>query len=415
MAITYSDTPDVDTDADTLSWAAVTRASGFDTFAATPTSANFAALITDETGSGSLVFATSPTLETPTLGVATATSLTTGTVTLNSTDTFGLIYTNTDPGALGPVIKLVHSSASPAASDVVGALNIYGKDSGGNEELYGYFQTLIVSPTNGAETSFSQMGSKSNGVRINNGLYFANGSATSDMGQSTVNAAGYYINGTSIFSAPAISNTVVTGYIRLQDETNGIQFLEAGGLTRWVYGLRTDIGGNDTDLVWYSNSTGLEMALAFSGGLKLGAPTGGFKGTGTLNATAVYDDNTLLTCYVLDAALDGQIDMAKWDEKVPNREIPAEGEQPASVEVRIHEDARKFEARLGGKYDPLDIDKYAAHWKEKRHLTSMPNEATFDPEKGMAIGSWVQRLIETVEIQAVHIDNLNQRLKAAGL
>lgn len=63
-------------DADLASWAGVTRASGFDTFAATPSSANFAALVTGETGTGALVFATSPTLVTPVLGAASATSLT---------------------------------------------------------------------------------------------------------------------------------------------------------------------------------------------------------------------------------------------------------------------------------------------------------------------------------------------------
>jgi hypothetical protein len=45
------------------------------TFLQTPTSANLAAALTDETGSGSAVFATSPTLVTPVLGVATATSV----------------------------------------------------------------------------------------------------------------------------------------------------------------------------------------------------------------------------------------------------------------------------------------------------------------------------------------------------
>lgn len=45
------------------------------TFLATPSSANLAAAVTDETGSGSLVFATSPTLVTPALGAATATSI----------------------------------------------------------------------------------------------------------------------------------------------------------------------------------------------------------------------------------------------------------------------------------------------------------------------------------------------------
>lgn len=43
-------------------------------FLATPSSANLAAALTDETGSGAAVFATSPTLVTPALGVATGTS-----------------------------------------------------------------------------------------------------------------------------------------------------------------------------------------------------------------------------------------------------------------------------------------------------------------------------------------------------
>lgn len=48
---------------------------GVATFLATPSSANFAAAVTGETGTGAVVFATSPTLVTPVLGVAAATSL----------------------------------------------------------------------------------------------------------------------------------------------------------------------------------------------------------------------------------------------------------------------------------------------------------------------------------------------------
>jgi hypothetical protein len=48
---------------------------GVATFLGTPSSANLASAVTDETGSGSLVFATSPTLVTPTLGAASATSV----------------------------------------------------------------------------------------------------------------------------------------------------------------------------------------------------------------------------------------------------------------------------------------------------------------------------------------------------
>ena len=45
----------------------VTTAAGALTFLGTPTSANLAALLTDETGTGANVFATSPTLTTPTI------------------------------------------------------------------------------------------------------------------------------------------------------------------------------------------------------------------------------------------------------------------------------------------------------------------------------------------------------------
>jgi len=45
------------------------------TFLGTPSSANLASAVTDETGSGALVFANTPTLVTPVLGVATATSI----------------------------------------------------------------------------------------------------------------------------------------------------------------------------------------------------------------------------------------------------------------------------------------------------------------------------------------------------
>lgn len=48
---------------------------GVQTFLGTPSSANLAAAVTDETGSGALVFATSPTLVTPNIGAATGTSL----------------------------------------------------------------------------------------------------------------------------------------------------------------------------------------------------------------------------------------------------------------------------------------------------------------------------------------------------
>ena len=60
-------------------------ATGIATFLATPSSANLASAITDETGSSTLVFSNSPTLTTPTLGVASATSINKVTITAPAT------------------------------------------------------------------------------------------------------------------------------------------------------------------------------------------------------------------------------------------------------------------------------------------------------------------------------------------
>jgi len=64
-----------------------TTGTGILTFLGTPSSANLAAAVTDETGSGSLVFATSPSLTTPVLG--TPTSGTLSNCTVDGTDAVG--------------------------------------------------------------------------------------------------------------------------------------------------------------------------------------------------------------------------------------------------------------------------------------------------------------------------------------
>lgn len=63
---------------------------GIATWLATPSSANLIAAVTDETGTGALVFATSPTLVTPALGTPSAVVLTNGTGLPISTGVSGL-------------------------------------------------------------------------------------------------------------------------------------------------------------------------------------------------------------------------------------------------------------------------------------------------------------------------------------
>lgn len=90
---------------------------GVATFLSIPTSVNLAAAVTDETGTGSLVFATSPTLVTPILGVAKATSLST-TAPVTKTTSFTLADSENWIIANGASANV--TATLPAASSWVG-------------------------------------------------------------------------------------------------------------------------------------------------------------------------------------------------------------------------------------------------------------------------------------------------------
>lgn len=106
--------------------ATTTPGTGVATFLATPSSANLAAAITDETGSGLAVFATSPTLTTPTIGVATATSVnkmaitapaTSSTLAVANSKTFTVNNTLTLAGTDSTTMTFPSTSATVARTD----------------------------------------------------------------------------------------------------------------------------------------------------------------------------------------------------------------------------------------------------------------------------------------------------------
>lgn len=84
---------------------------GVATFLGTPSSANLRTAVTDETGTGALVFASTPTLVTPVLGVATATSVATGPI-------FGTIQSLSGPGAVN-ITTLTTAFTSTAAGNAL--------------------------------------------------------------------------------------------------------------------------------------------------------------------------------------------------------------------------------------------------------------------------------------------------------
>ena len=85
------------------------------TFLATPSSANLAAAVTGDTGSGALVFATSPTLVTPLLGTPTSGTLTNCTLPQLSAST-GSTLVSTTSGGTGAVTRTVASRLNDTVS-----------------------------------------------------------------------------------------------------------------------------------------------------------------------------------------------------------------------------------------------------------------------------------------------------------
>ena len=97
--------------------------SGVAAFLATPSSANLATALTDETGSGALVFANTPTLVTPNIGAATGTSLVlSGNLTVNGTTT---TISSTTLSIADKNIELAQGSVTEAAADG-GGLTLHG-------------------------------------------------------------------------------------------------------------------------------------------------------------------------------------------------------------------------------------------------------------------------------------------------
>jgi hypothetical protein len=213
-------------------------------------------------------------------------------------------------------------------------------------------------------------------------------STTPASGALTV-AGGVGINGAlNVASAVGINiGADVNNPLKVQG-LNGHYAAEIGGASGagTSYGLYVNAGSSAADealeIVNQAQSTYL-MRLYGDGGLVVGSPAGGSKGVGTVNATALYDDNVLLTCFGAQHAARGSVDLAQWDAVSPAGE---------------HKLAHRFVEMLQD-FDPRDPDQYIARMLRDEALPGMPTVKDWQHNE-LSLGELHNRLWLAVELLA---------------